>query len=220
MKILLGAMAFAAFAAASPAHAVIFQYFEGNNCTQKRLGASDVGELANWNMDSNSWNLKAKQATERSVIIFFAPFLNPFTPKTFNDEIRSVLVLSNWRTVREARNPTFTVYDSPEGRTNDDWARIHVTDASLIPEEGVCVGTFEKAFNKYGVRLERHPVNGLDGKISHLEVSCDAACRTNLTPDQTPVGTTQQPLGSSKKILKKIPLDLTRPVTRRRLPEK
>ena len=45
-----------------------------------------------------------------------------------------------------------------------------------MPERGVCVRSFENNFNRDGVRLERYPQNGIDGKISRIETRCDASC--------------------------------------------
>lgn len=192
---LLAAAILAAASTGTPAQAVIFEYFEGNNCTQKKLGASDVGNLRN---EVLGWNMKRVGEDLRRVALVFVPFIAPIMTNTYNDEIRSLRVTSNWRTLREQRSAVIAVYDDPNGKTNDDWAKLYVSDATLIPDEGVCIGSFERAFSGYGMRLERHPNNGLDGKISHIKFFCDAACRGNLTPDPTPVATATQPLAPAK----------------------
>ena len=193
---LLAAAILAAASTGTPAQAVIFEYFEGNNCTQKKLGAGDSSKMTS---DVARTNLRLPgRDLATAIVVFASPWAAPLLSGGYNDEIRSVRVTSNWRTVREPRSAAIAFYDDPKGAEDDDWARLYVSDATLIPDEGVCVGSFEKAFSRYGLRLERHPKIGLDGKISHIKFFCDAACRGNLTPDQTPVATTTQPLAPAK----------------------
>ena len=167
-KLALSVAALVGIIAASPAQAASFQFFEGNNCRQKALGVIDQDRM---NGAARSYLLRAGNQS----------FLSTGTWHGWNDEARSVRITSNWQTVSEPRRMTLTLFDSPGEKKDDDWARIVVSDATLIPPEGVCVGSFERPFNRNGISLERHPDNGLDGKVSVIYLDCDAACRANMT---------------------------------------
>lgn len=169
MKILaLSVSALMGIAAACPAQASSFQFFEGNNCTQKALGAIDQDRM---NGGARSYLLRAGNQS----------FLSTGTWHGWNDEARSVRITSNWRTVSEPRRMVLTLFDSPGEKKDDDWARIVVSDATLIPAEGVCVGSFERPFGRNGISIERHPDNGLDGKVSVIYLDCNSACRADMT---------------------------------------
>lgn len=192
----------AASAWGAPACAASFQFFEGNNCTQAALGAINHEQLAGY--------------TGRSLV-----------PGQFgwNDEARSVLIRSNWRTTVEPRQMDIEIFDSPEWSKDDDWVKIVVKDAMLIPPEGVCVKSFERPFNRDGVYIELHPNNGLDGKVSRISLNCDAACyasKTALPVPPTLEVTAKKGTLSERPPLKK-PLvgdrSLSEP-TARRLPQK
>lgn len=58
------------------------------------------------------------------------------------------------------------VYDSPDGKESDDWAEIHIK--TFVKE--YCFNTFEQNFENDQIRMVYHPNNGLDGKVSRLEV--------------------------------------------------
>ena len=170
-------LALAAFAAAlgssAPASATVFEFFEGNDCTQSKLGSVDTAVhekrlLPFWNI-----SLKKNWVVPQE----FVPFV--IWGSGWNDEARSVRVFSNWRHTPDYRFAQLTVYDSPSGSKDDDWVRVIVDDVQAVPEEGVCVGSFENNFARDGVRLERHPKNGIDGKISLLETMCDFNCKAD-----------------------------------------
>ena len=159
---------------AAPAEAAIFEFYEGNNCTQKKLGSVDTALHDKRVLPFWSVNLQKNAGIPNALL--------PFVVWRFggwNDEARSVRVSTNWRHTAEHRRAQVTVYDSPGGSTSDDWVRIIVDDVQRVPERGVCVGTLENNLNRDGVRLERHPKNGIDGKISRIETLCDIACVRN-----------------------------------------
>lgn len=186
----------------APAYAASFQFFEGNNCTQAALGAINHEKLAGY----SKWSLVPGQFG-------------------WNDEARSVLIRSNWRTTVEPRQMDIDIFDSPEWSKDDDWVKIVVKDAMLIPPEGVCVKSFERPFNRDGVYIELHPNNGLDGKVSRISLNCDAACYASKTvlpvPPKVEVIAKKAPL--SDRPLRKKPLVgdrlISEPATRR-LPQK
>jgi len=76
-----------------------------------------------------------------------------------NDDARS-LQLSNVHAGSIIR-----VFDSPDGATNDDWTQIFVKATQFG-----CIGTFQSSSNSATLKVDHHPVNGLDGKVSRVEV--------------------------------------------------
>jgi hypothetical protein len=76
-----------------------------------------------------------------------------------NDDARSLL-LSNVHAGSIIR-----VFDSPDGATNDDWTQIFVKATT-----STCVGTFQASSNTAALKIDHHPVNGLDGQVSRVEV--------------------------------------------------
>lgn len=182
MRTLISAAALAMLSFTHQANAAIVEFFEGNNCTQDLL----------MSLDTATMGVQKLPLKDHRVLGTFTVGGGlkgiPVVPGVLsirsglNDEIRSARISSNWRRQQEPRGGRITVFDSPEGRTNDDWVVMVIHDATLIPEEGVCVGSFERNFDRDGVYLERHPHNGLDGKISMIHTECGVDCTSNLTP--------------------------------------
>jgi hypothetical protein len=77
-----------------------------------------------------------------------------------NDDARSV-ILFNVRAGAIIR-----VYDNPDGKTSDDWMEIRVKKE--VPT--YTVGSFESNIDDDVVEAIYHPNNGLDGKVSRVEV--------------------------------------------------
>jgi len=81
-----------------------------------------------------------------------------------NDETRSC-------TITDASAGTVIyVYDSPSASKDDDWAEIQVAQNITSP---VVVNTFENSTSYGGgaVKVTYHKNNGLDGKVSYIEVN-------------------------------------------------
>ncbi len=77
-----------------------------------------------------------------------------------NDEVKSVVL-------HDVRVGTIlTVYDSPDGKKSDDWAEIKVKKAV----QQYTVNTFEKTYSDDTVDVTYTPNNGLNGKVSRIEV--------------------------------------------------
>ena len=81
-------------------------------------------------------------------------------PGFANDEARSVLLDG------ALPDTLIRVFDSRDGDMSDDWAEILVTALA----SGRCVGTFEDDFSDDAVTVVYHAVNGLDGKVSRVEI--------------------------------------------------
>lgn len=172
-----------ALAAPAAAHASTFEFYEGNNCTQDKLGGINLDDHLTSGQD---------EITILSGSVLRIVGIPIGSRQPWHDEARSVRVTTGWTHTREPRTARISIYDSPDAKRDDDWVVIRVSDATQIPPEGICIGSFEKNFDQAGVYLERHPKNGLDGKISYVGSTCDAACRDDLTPD--PNAVTKQPL--------------------------
>ena len=77
-----------------------------------------------------------------------------------NDEARSV------RLFDIEKGSIIRLYDSPQGRTNDDWISIEARrDISNL-----CVANLERSTTSSGLRVTYHRNNGLNGKVSHIRV--------------------------------------------------
>lgn len=114
-----------------------FAFFEGNGGTQDKLG-NDVSDAP-----GQSYNLKQPNPTDIP-----------------NDEARSV-VLYNVRA-----GAVLSVYDNPNGDTDDDWCEIVVK--RQVQQE--TVDSFEITYENENLRVTYHRKNGLDGKVSHISV--------------------------------------------------
>lgn len=191
--------------AARPANAVVFEFFEGNNCTQDRLGGFNTIEHIGDKIDY-------RYVLSPTVWKFAG--ITTSNSQPWGDEARSVRITSNWRRQREPRTARLEVYDNPDGKRDDDWVAIIVRDAELIPAEGMCIRTFERPLDRNGVFLERHPQNGLDGKISFIRSICNAGCRTNLTTDPNPPPPPKPKLVIKEQEGKKLSRDTARDLKR------
>ncbi|GAB4151906.1 MAG: hypothetical protein Fur0046_31380 [Cyanobacteria bacterium J069] len=77
-----------------------------------------------------------------------------------NDEIRSAVL--EYIPV----NTRITVYDSPDGKTNDDWATLVVKDY----KRRIVIRHFEESQETTDYSLQYHRKNGLNGKISRIVI--------------------------------------------------
>lgn len=82
-----------------------------------------------------------------------------------NDEARSMLLYS------APKNKVIRVYDSPSGHTDDDWAVIRVREDIGIRT----IGTFQQTFVDNSIEMYYFRNNGLDGKISRIEIDTDGS---------------------------------------------
>lgn len=141
---------------ASPAAAVTFEFFEGNNCRQSMIGAYNyvhpAGALSRIDQGRNvTYAIRGK-----------------------NDEARSVRVSTSLPTVTDVKGLNLQIYDHPDAKRNDDFVIIYILDPTQIPREGLCIPSFEANFDRNGVFMWRQPRNGLDGKVSALIAQCNA----------------------------------------------
>jgi micrococcal nuclease len=78
-----------------------------------------------------------------------------------NDEARSVVLLGVPADTR------VTVYDDPGADRGDDYTELYLKRAVDV----LCVDSFERSFENDSVVAVFHRVNGLDGKVSQVEVA-------------------------------------------------
>jgi hypothetical protein len=76
-----------------------------------------------------------------------------------NDDARS-LQLTNVKAGSIVR-----VYDNSDGSTADDWTQIFVKTTGSF-----CVGTFQLSSDNASMKIDYHPVDNLDGKVSRVDV--------------------------------------------------
>jgi len=81
-----------------------------------------------------------------------------------NDEARSAVLIGPIN-----KGWTMIVYDNPDGNKKDDWAEINVI-RNMTASDWVTIGTFERSYVEHFVRVTYHRKNGLDGKVSSIEV--------------------------------------------------
>jgi hypothetical protein len=72
-----------------------------------------------------------------------------------NDEARSLSLSS------AKAGTIIRVYDSSSGSQSDDWTQIFAKS-----NVSTCLGTFESSFSNSSLRVDHHPVDNLDGKVS------------------------------------------------------
>ena len=66
------------------------------------------------------------------------------------------------------RGTKIILYDSPEGKRSDDWFEVEFM-SDMINVRYV-IPTFEKSYRDIFIRATYHKKNGLDGKVSRMEV--------------------------------------------------
>jgi hypothetical protein len=108
------------------------------------------------------------------------------------------------------------VFDSPDGETSDDWAEIQVTALA----SGRCVGTFEEDFRDEAITVTYHGVNGLDGKVSRIEILSAASLTAEAPapPTATLSSTPTEPMAPPQQALE--PASATPPVVASVTPER
>ncbi|AMP97756.1 hypothetical protein AY601_0814 [Pedobacter cryoconitis] len=79
---------------------------------------------------------------------------------SLNDRARSAKIYSDGPI-------TFTVYDSPDAKTNDDYTVIRVKTAA----NGVYISSFENNYEDDNLKVTYYRKNGLDGKVSSLIIT-------------------------------------------------
>lgn len=80
-------------------------------------------------------------------------------PSFTNDEARALRLTS------AAAGTIIRVYDDSTGSTSDDWTQILVKNTT-----SECVGTLQSSSNTATLTVDHHHVNGLDGKVSRVDV--------------------------------------------------
>lgn len=78
-----------------------------------------------------------------------------------NDEARSV------KLVQVPRGTVIKVYDSPDGKEDDDFAIIEVKKKTFE----YCIRSFEESIYSDNIEMVYNKKNGLDGKISRIVVT-------------------------------------------------
>ena len=125
------------------------KFWEGNGCYQDYLGSVEVGDCKDgkhcvpWG-ETRVWNLKKE---------------HHWIP---NDEARSCTLID------VPAGTVIKIYDNPDGDTKDDWAEIIVHKTTT---QEFCVWSFEIDFSDEWCTIRYHKKNGLDGKVSRIEVS-------------------------------------------------
>ncbi|MGK7923050.1 MAG: hypothetical protein AB4080_23925 [Trichodesmium sp.] len=128
---------------ASTAFADSFLFFAENNCTEDIVANYDYDKLFGEiyiDIDDNCRE----------------------TSRCKNDEARSLLIKG------PAEDTTVALYDNPDGDTDDDYSVINIR--SVSGGDTVCVGTFEKDYDYGEVKVYYRKDNGLDGRVSHIEI--------------------------------------------------
>ena len=155
-RLALGVCGLAAVFAAQPAAAITFEFYEGNNCRQKMVGAY------NYKLQGTG---RRDQGTDITAAL-----------RGNKDEARSLKITTGLPRVTDVKGVNIQIFDSPSHQLNDDFVVVYIVDPRQIPAQGLCIGSFERNFDRNGVFMWRQPRNGLDGKVSSLKLQCDT-CR-------------------------------------------
>jgi hypothetical protein len=78
-----------------------------------------------------------------------------------NDEASSAKIVDAKAGMR------FVVFDNEDGKTTDDWTEIDV----LTDRASITINSFATSYSNSDVRVTAHPNNGIDGKVSRVEVA-------------------------------------------------
>ncbi len=90
-----------------------------------------------------------------------------------NDETRSLLLTDIPSGI------VIRLLDDPDGNMSDDWVEILIRQ----PVSDFCLSTFEQSFENQLLRVTFHHHNGLDGKVSRLEIRNAAAIAEAVTAE-------------------------------------
>jgi sphingomyelin phosphodiesterase len=88
------------------------------------------------------------------------------------DEIRSLIVYD------VPADSILRLYDDAEGDRNDDWVEILFKRAVAEKQ----IGTLEQSFEDDELRVTYYPNNGLDGKVSRVEIGCQGGNNPQFAP--------------------------------------
>jgi hypothetical protein len=103
-------------------------------------------------------NLLCSVPVGQSEIVVF-----PDHPECDNDEARSFVL------VNVPAGTVLQFFDDPGGSTEDDWVEIEITrDVALLT-----VGSFEKSGQQGDIVVTYHEHDGLDGKVSRLQIDSE-----------------------------------------------
>lgn len=120
-------------------------FYEGNGCTQDIVFTYNSYKAANDNCKKSG------------------------SCKGDNDEARSLRIAKSVNP-----NARIAVYDSPNGDTTDDYTVIDIVNRQFMQPEGYCLRTFENNFSNpnlnSGIQVDYIRKNGLDGKVSRVQV--------------------------------------------------
>ena len=140
---------------------VLVQYHRNNGLDGKvsrlQISSAATGAVVDLHEGNDaSQNLLCTLQAGQSASVRF-----PGHPQCDNDEARS-LRMHNIRA-----GTVLTLFDSPDGARNDDWAEITALRnivTKIIP-------TFERSFSDADARVMYRRKDGLDGKVSRLDVA-------------------------------------------------
>jgi hypothetical protein len=113
-------------------------FYKNNQCP------SEIGEFCGAvpTSQSGNWSLKASGSPVE------------------NDEARSCTLMD------VVAGTVITLYDNPDGKTDDDWTEIKAHQNIL----SICISSFEVDTNSTQYSVTYHKKNGLDGKVSYIRV--------------------------------------------------
>ena len=93
-----------------------------------------------------------------------------------NDEARSLRILKS-----AASGTRIVVFDSPNGKQDDDFTVIDILRPDFMEDQGYCLQSFEQNFDtpneNQGIVVDFVRKNGLDGKVSRVRITPNGAHR-------------------------------------------
>jgi len=104
--LLVAAATFSAIAGGQSAHAATLEFFEGNNCSQDRLGGTNT--IKHLRGGGDAYPIL-------SPTIWKFAGITTSNSQPWGDEARSVLITTNWKRQREPRTGRIYIYDDRRG---------------------------------------------------------------------------------------------------------
>lgn len=84
--------------------------------------------------------------------------------RAVNDEARAMVLYGPLK-----KGTVIRIFDSPKGKKNDDW--LEITVLQDVWNQQITFATLERSWQDSNVKVAFRKKNGLDGKVSRVEIN-------------------------------------------------